>query len=210
MGVGYIPAAHEWNIAAPIELYKWCDRIIFPSTCSNGERGYAGRTLDQWFPGMDENEHKEDLAIYNQHLKQEFGKDAARYLVYRWRKTYRNGIFNAAIMTEHDHLYICEGAFDAIPLLLVGKPNVIAVIGTHIDIQAIPKNVSRVTLAFDADVQNRDPMRKMMGVLSSVGIMPSYCLPSQDGRGKDWSERYRRYGRESLAKPLSGRITIII
>jgi hypothetical protein len=201
LGVAYIPPTWEWNSSPPAELQKWCDRIIFPSICPDGEHGYAGRTLQEWCPGMDENQHKIALTNYNRDMERFLGKEGAKYQVHRWRKTYRNGIFNAAIMTEHTHLYICEGAFDAIALLLAGLPNVVAVIGTQIDIQAIPKNVFDVTLAFDADVQMTGKIGKMMDVLSSIGITANLCSPPTDGRGKDWSERYRLYGKDGL--PIS-------
>src|SRR2546429_1262732 len=120
LGVAYIPPDEEWKSSPPNELRKWCDRIIFPFTCANGERGYLGRSLRFWQTGMDENEHKRILVEHDKQMEEEHGKDAAQYQVRRWRKTYRNGFFNASVMAEHKHLYICEGPFDAIPLLLAG------------------------------------------------------------------------------------------
>lgn len=199
LGVAYIPPAKEWKSPPPYELQKWCDRIIFPFNCSTGERGYIGRALTLWQPGMDENEHKRLLNEHDELMEQEHGKDASRYQIRRWRKTYRSGFFNAATMKDHNHLYICEGPFDAIPLLLAGLVGVVAIAGTHIDIKSIPTNVFDVTLAFDADMQGRAAIDKTTDLLGGAGITPLFLVPPGDGLGKDWSERYRLHGLDGLA-----------
>ena len=198
LGVAYIPPAEEWKSPPPDALRKWCDRIIFPFTTRDGERGYIGRTLHLWQSGMDENEHKQLLVEYDKRMEEEHGKDAAQYQIRRWRKTYRSGFFNASVMTESRLIYICEGPFDVIPLLLAGLSNVVAVAGTHIDSKAIPKNVFDVVLAFDADMHGQSAMERTTDLLAAAGITPDFCSPPDDGNGKDWSERYRRCGVEGL------------
>ena len=89
LGVGYIPPSEEWKKPPPVELKKWCDRVIFPFTTRQGERGYIGRTLILWTPGMDENEHKRLVNEYDTKMEEEYGKNASRYQIRRWRKTYR-------------------------------------------------------------------------------------------------------------------------
>ena len=184
LGVAYIPPAEEWKSPPPDALRKWCDRIIFPFTTRDGERGYIGRTLHLWQPGMDENEHKQFLVEYDKRMEEEHGKDAAQYQIRRWRKTYRSGFFNASAMTESRLIYICEGPFDVIPLLLVGLSNVVAVAGTHIDSKAIPKNVFDVVLAFDADMHGQSAMERTTDLLAASGITPDFCSPPMMGMGR--------------------------
>jgi hypothetical protein len=199
LGVAYIPRACEWKSPPPGELRKWCDRIIFPFTCANGERGYLGRALHLWEPGMDENEHKRVLIEHDKRMEEEQGKDAAGYQIRRWRKTYRSGFFHASEMAASRHLYVCEGPFDVIPLLLSGLSAVVAIAGTHLDVKAIPKTIFEMTLAYDADMQGKDAMAKTVDLLASVGVTSVFCTPPEDGQGKDWSERYRLHGVDGLA-----------
>lgn len=202
LGVGYIPPALEWVKQPPGSVKKWCDRIIFPFITSEGERGFLGRSLRFWHPGMDENEHKQLLSTYNEQLETEHGKDASQYQVKRWVKTYRSGFFNGAEMSQHEHLYICEGPFDALPLIYTGVPGVVAVAGTHIDVKALPKTVFSVTLAFDADMK-KAAIARLNELLAHNGITPTVCAPPADDMGKDWSERYRRHGERGLAPVLA-------
>lgn len=199
LGGGYIPPAEEWKQEPPAALRKWCDRIIFPYRCSNGERGFIGRTLYLWEPGMDESEHKRLLLAYEKHMEEEHQNQAYKYLVRRYEKTYKSGFMNAEVMGQYDHLYITEGPFDAIPLMLAGLPGVVAIAGTHIDVNGIPKNVFDVTLAFDSDMQGKNAIAKTTDLLGGAGITPVFLVPPDDGRGKDWSERYRRCGVDGLS-----------
>jgi hypothetical protein len=198
LGIGYIPRAEEWKRPVPDELRKWCDRIIFPFTCVNGECGYLGRTLQLWQSGMDENEHKQLLIEHDKRMEEEHGEHAENYQVRRWYKTYRSGLFNASAMTESRHLYLCEGPFDAIALLLAGFTEVVAVAGVYIDVNAIPKHIFDVTLAYDADMQGQEAMAKTRDMLAGVGISSVMGTPPEDGKGKDWSERYRLHGEQGL------------
>lgn len=200
LGVGYIPPAEEWKSAPPSQLKHWCDRVIFPFTCAGGERGYIGRSLLLWVPGMDENEHKRLLNEHDERMEQEHGKEAGRYQIRRWRKTYKSGFFNAAILPEFRHVYLCEGPFDALPLLLAGLPTV-AIAGTHIDIGMIKaeKRLYDVTLAFDLDMQGKEAIAKTSDLLRGTGVEVAFVTPPDDQGGKDWSERYRRSGRAGLA-----------
>jgi DNA primase len=148
---------------------------------------------------MDENEHKRAIVKHDDLMQQEYGEKASQYQVQRWRKTYRDGIFHADTMKDHRHLYVCEGPFDAIPLLLEGLTGVVAVAGTHIDVMAIPKHVFDVTLALDADMRSKKVVGEVIDRLAAEGISAVLCVPYLDGDGKDWSERYRRCGRAGLA-----------
>jgi hypothetical protein len=198
-GAAYISPADEWKRKPPFELARWCDRIIFPFLTRDAGRGFIGRTLLLWLPGMDEREHKRLLDEHDRQAEEEHGKDAGRYQIRRWLKTYRSGFFNGQVMSEHRRIHITEGAFDAIPLLLAGLSNTVAVAGTHFDIQAIPKKVLDITLAFDADTQGKAATERTLDTLAGAGIEATFCAPPDDGQGKDWSERYRRAGLAGLA-----------
>jgi hypothetical protein len=196
LGIGYIPPLSEWDGALSIRkgdttvkvsLKKWCDRIIFPYETREGTRGYLGRALHLWMPGLDENEHKK-LLEENE--------------VIRYVKTYKGGYIHKAALTKHKHIYLCEGPFDLIPLLHVGIENALAVAGVEIDVHAIPTSVRSVTLAFDADLK-ADGKGKAIArgceKLGYAGIAFDFLSPPDDGLGKDWSERYRLHGTEGLA-----------
>lgn len=200
LGVGYVPPANEWKKEPPYELRKWCDRIVFPFICRNGERGYVGRALALWQPGMDENEHKRLLDEHDTRMEEEHGDKAARHQIRRWRKTYKSGFFNAGILPEHRHIYLCEGPFDVLPLLLANLPAV-AIIGTHLDIEMIKaeKRLYDVTLAYDLDTQGQALIARTSDLLGGLGVGTAFITPPDDQGGKDWSERYRRSGLAGLA-----------
>jgi Toprim domain-containing protein len=202
LGIAYIPPADKWGSKPLALLSKWCDRLIFPFTTREGERGYLGRTLHLWQPGMDENEHKRVIEVYNDEMEEKHHGEAYKYQVRRWEKTYRSGFFHAEAL-DGEHITIVEGPFDAIPLLAAGINDIAAIAGAYIDIKAIPLNVCAITLAFDADTTGKAATLKVVNELARKGITPRICMPPQDGRGKDWSERYRLHGREGLVPLLA-------
>lgn len=121
----------------------------------------------------------------------------------RWEKTYRSGFFHAEALSTGEHLTITEGPFDALPLLAAGLHDVVAVAGTHIEVEAIPSNILRVTIAFDSDTRGKEATDKLQKALARKGINTLLVPPPDDGKGKDWSERYRRYGLEGIAPILA-------
>lgn len=203
LGIAYIPSVDRWRSKPPDLLRKWCDRLIFPFTTRMGERGYLGRTLHLWQPGMDENEHKRLIETYNTEMEEKYHDEAYKHQVRRWEKTYRSGFFHPEALSG-EHITIVEGPFDAIPLLAAGINDVTAIAGAYIDIQAIPLNVCAITLAFDADTTGQVATTKVIHELARKGITPRVCTPSQDGCGKDWSERYRLHGKIGLVPLLKG------
>jgi hypothetical protein len=96
-------------------IAKWVDRLIFPLWAADGRRGYAGRTLRLWKPGMDENEHKRQL----DECDGQPGKDE-RHKVRRWRKTNPAGWFGVGSKLLAPCVVIVEGAFDRLALLAAG------------------------------------------------------------------------------------------
>jgi Toprim domain-containing protein len=204
LGVGYLPPADLWRTEPPMTLRKWLDRIIFPFKTSDGEIGYLGRTLQLWQEGMDEQEHKRVLDAHNEAIAEEYGKaEGYKQLMRRWEKTYRSGFFHAEVLSMGEHLTITEGPFDALPLLIAGLHDVVAVAGTHIEVEAIPTNILRVTIAFDSDTRGKEATDKLQKALARKGINTLLVPPPDDGKGKDWSERYRRYGQEGIASILA-------
>lgn len=175
-GVGYIPA--DAKLAG--HLAKWRDRLIFPLGSPDG-RGYAGRSLWGWQPGMDENTHKALL---------EASQDAPR----RWEKTYPAGWLSYAALDGATDAVIVEGPVDALALLTAGLRDapVLALVGTAGHAEWLPASVGAVALALDGDGPGRDAARKIAQELTEAGVIVRRCAPPvEDGRGKDWAERWR-------------------
>ena len=191
-GVGYLPAT---LLRAPkvrekrALLQRWAERLLFPLHSPDGQ-GYIGRSLWRWVPGMDENLHKAIL-------------ERPR-MPRRWIKTNPAGWFGY----DPDHLarslILVEGAFDRLALLTAGLPStaVLALAGTAIRLDWFPVQVNTVTLALDADAGGEQATARLIERLEQAGIHAVACPPPQDRWGKDWSERWRTMGPESVL-PLS-------
>ncbi|MFL5653508.1 MAG: toprim domain-containing protein [Ktedonobacteraceae bacterium] len=187
-GVGYLPSA-MLNMPELQEkggiLRRWADRIIFPLTSPAG-KGYIGRSLCHWQPGMDENTHK---SLLDQPKRPR-----------RWIKTNPAGWFGYDI----DHLSAClilvEGAFDRLTLLSAGFPaaGVIALVGTATQADWYPHQVKAVILALDADDGGKEATSRLACRLTQTGICVRLCPPLQDKWGKDWNERWHRIGPQSV------------
>jgi len=184
--VGYIPATLPTKYEA---ITKWCDHLVFPVYHPEHGLQFAGRNLYLWQPGMDENEHKKLLELLE-------GKG-----IRRWRKTHAGGWFNRKSLEGRKDAIFCEGAFDALSLIEAGLPNAIAAVGTELKVEWVPKHLAQIVLAFDGDNSGREKSEKARDELYLRGFDVSICNPPDDDMGKDWSERYRRYGRKGL-KPL--------
>jgi hypothetical protein len=192
-GVGYLSRA-VWE-QAPVSkeqqehLKRWVGRIIFPLG-SPGGLGFIGRTLLKWEPGMDENAHK---ALLDQ-------SGAPR----RWIKTNPAGWFGfdePAYLAEW--VVLVEGSFDRLALLAAGLPAnaVIALVGTAARpswLAQLAPQVRSVVLALDADGGGAVAMERLAGEFRQAGYNVTHCPPPQDQWGKDWSERFRRLGSQSL------------
>ncbi len=122
----------------------------------------------------------------------------------RWIKTNPAGWFGY----DPDHLarslILVEGAFDRLALLTAGLPPtaVLALAGTAIRLDWFPVQVNTVTLALDADAGGEQATARLIERLEQAGIHAVVCPPPQDRWGKDWSERWRTMGPESVL-PLS-------
>jgi DNA primase len=190
-GVVYLPssALRSPDLQAQRGLIeKWVDRLIFPLWAADGRRGYAGRSLRLWKPGMDENEHK--------HLVEEFDKQAGkdeRRKIRRWRKSNPAGYFGVGPKSLTSCIVVAEGAFDRLALLAAGleSSHVIALVGTALQAEVLPLQVQSVVLALDGDESGQKAAQKLRGELQVAGLAAALCVVPQDGQGKDWSERWR-------------------
>jgi DNA primase len=192
-GVGYLSRA-AWD-HAPVSkeqqqlLKRWIGRIIFPLGSPDGQ-GFIGRTLLKWEPGMDENDHKA--------LLDQIG--APR----RWIKTNPAGWFGYDVLRRlAEWVVLVEGGFDRLALLAAGLPAnaVIALVGTAARpawLARCAPQVKSVVLALDADEGGEMAMERLAEQFRRAGFMVMLCPAPCDRWGKDWSERWRRLGPQSI------------
>jgi len=191
-GVSYLSRAIWEQVSEPAAqhlLRRWIGRILFPLHSPFG-LGFIGRTLLKWEPGIDENAHK---ALLDR-------PDAPR----RWIKTNPAGWFGIdALHHVEGPLILVEGGFDRLALLAAGIPaaSVIALVGTAARpswLLWLAPRVKDVVLALDADHGGEEAMARLAGEFRQAGLVVSLCSPPHDRWGKDWSERWRRLGPQSL------------
>jgi len=189
--IGYLSRA-VWE-QAPTEwrslLTRWIGRIVFPLRSPQGQ-GFIGRTLLKWEPGMDENAHK---ALLDR-------PGSPR----RWIKTNPAGWFGLETPELLPQwVVLVEGGFDRLALLAAGFPatSVLALVGTAarpVWLARSAPQVKGVVLALDADDGGQTAMERLAGEFRQAGLAVVLCSPPHDRWGKDWSERWRRIGPQSL------------
>ena len=190
-GVGYLPVSlvnkPEMREMRGL-LRRWVERIIFPLVSPEG-KGYIGRSLWRWQPGMNETQHKEIL-------EQPGGQK-------RWIKTAPAGWFCVEADQLARNVILVEGAFDRLTLLAAGFPvsQVIALVGTAAPCEWFPAHVRSVTLALDADEGGQEAAHRLAEHLVQDGLDVQICAPQYDNLGKDWNERWQHAGRRGL-RPL--------
>ena len=188
-GVGYLPATllnrPEMSKHRSV-LHRWVDRVLFPLYSPDG-RGYIGRSLWQWQPGMNETIHK---ALLERPASPK-----------RWIKTNPAGWFGDESEPRADTIILVEGAFDRLTLLAAGfRPSaVIALVGTAFPLEWLPAGVKTVVLALDGDDGGKEASSRLADQLAQVGIHVLVCSLPQDTSGKDWNERWRHLGQRSVA-----------
>ena len=177
------------SIDQQLLLKRWIGRIIFPLGSPDGQ-GFIGRTLLKWEPGMDENAHKT--------LLDQPGSPR------RWIKTNPAGWFGFdAPACLDEQVVLVEGGFDRLTLLAAGFPAnaVIALVGTAARpawLARYATQVNSVVLALDADEGGEVAMERLAGAFRRAGFAVTCCPPPHDQWGKDWSERWRRLGPQSI------------
>ncbi len=192
-GIGYLSHSTWERAPMPTEqrslLKRWIGRIVFPLGSPDGQ-GFIGRTLLRWEVGMDENEHK---AVLDR-------PGAPR----RWIKTNPAGWFGFEVPNLlAEWVVLVEGGFDRLALLAAGFPanSVIALVGTAARpawlVRSAPQ-VKGVVLALDADDGGKTAMERLAVEFRQADLTVVLCPPPFDQWGKDWNERWRRIGPQSM------------
>ncbi len=187
-GVRYLPPMMVNRLEAQKQrgiLRRWAERILFPLASPAG-KGYIGRSLWHWQPGMDETAHK---LLLDQPRRPR-----------RWIKTNPAGWFGVELEELSSSIILVEGAFDRLTLLGVGfqAADIVALAGTAAQIDWFPAHINSVVLAFDSDEGGKEATSRLADQLIHAGMCIRLCSPPQDGRGKDWNERWRKMGLQSL------------
>jgi hypothetical protein len=188
-GVGYVPSAlldrPEMRKAREL-LRRWVDRLLFPLNSPYG-RGYIGRSLWHWQPGMNETIHKA--------LLERPGSPK------RWIKTNPAGWFGVEFEQLPDTIMLVEGAFDRLTLLAAGlpAPQIVALVGTAVQVEWLPAQVKTVVLALDGDDGGTEASSRLADQLTQAGLRVQVCSMGQNTWGKDWNELWQHLGQQSLA-----------
>jgi hypothetical protein len=172
--IGYIPDT-------PGIAETWCDRLMFPLWSPDGT-GFIGRALWGWRAGMDEQAHKTilDCSADKSHV--------------RWYKTAIAGWYGVPASELAPAVFIVEGALDRLALLAAGcdPEEVIALAGTALNVEWLPRQVERVIIALDSDDAGQARAASLARDMRAYGITSTIALAPHDELGKDASERYRR------------------
>ncbi|MFL5706360.1 MAG: toprim domain-containing protein [Ktedonobacteraceae bacterium] len=188
-GVGYLPSTllsrPEMRKQQSL-LRRWTDRMLFPLNSLDG-RGYIGRSLWHWQPGMNETIHK---ALLERPGSQK-----------RWIKTSPSGWFGVDFEHLANTIMLVEGAFDRLTLLAAGfqSTEIIALVGTAMPVDWLPAHVKTVVLALDGDAGGKEASNRLADQLAQAGVQVQVCPVVQDTWGKDWNERWQHLGQLSLA-----------
>ncbi len=187
-GVGYLAADRVSQCTAAEQrslVRRWAARMLFPLFSPYG-RGYIGRSLWQWRPGMNEQVHKT--------LLEHEGSPR------RWIKTNPAGWFCVPFEQFASSIILVEGAFDRLALLTAGfdPTEVVALAGTALQIDWLPPQVKTIVLALDGDEGGQEATRRLADQLGQEGFNVKVCPPPQDRWGKDWNERWRLVGPQSM------------
>ncbi len=188
-GVRYMPSAlldrPEMRKEREV-LRRWVDRLLFPLNSPFG-RGYIGRSLWPWQPGMDETIHKA--------LLERPGSPK------RWIKTNPAGWFGVECEQLPDTIFLVEGAFDRLTLVAAGlpAPEIVALAGTAMQVEWLPVQVKTVVLALDGDDGGKEASSRLADQLAQAGLCVQVCQFGEDTLGKDWNELWQHLGQQSLA-----------
>ena len=188
-GVGYLPSTlfnrAEMRTKREV-LRRWVDRMLFPLNSPFG-RGYIGRSLWHWQPGMNETIHKA--------LLERPGSPK------RWIKTNPAGWFGVGCEQLPDTIFLVEGAFDRLTLVAAGLPasQIVALVGTALQVEWLPAQVKTVVLALDGDDGGKEATGRLADQLTQAELRVQVCLLGQTTWGKDWNELWQHLGQQSLA-----------
>ena len=185
-GVCYLPATLLNEMPEKRSLLRrWEERILFPLVSPDG-KGYIGRSLWGWRPGMDEKRHKGLL-------------DRAK-TPRRWIKTGPAGWFGEDLDSLPETIIVVEGAFDRLTLLAAGfsAHEVVALAGTAMQAEWLPARTKTVVLALDGDEGGQDATGRLADRLARAGLRVQICSLREDHWGKDWNERWQHLGKRGV------------
>jgi hypothetical protein len=101
------------------------------------------------------------------------------------------GYFNAAALQAGDGpLWVCEGAFDALALLAVGVPRVVAIFGVQGWRWAWVRDVRTLVFALDADTAGQQQWRQLARQAALRGKRVAVLPPAAYGGHKDVNEAW--------------------
>ena len=67
-----------------------------------------------------------------------------------------------------------------------------ALVGTALQVEALPLSVQSVVLALDGDESGQKATQKLADDIEAAGLAVTLCPVPDATYGKDWSERWRR------------------
>ncbi|WP_323847735.1 MAG: DNA primase [Phytoplasma sp.] len=146
------------------------NRLIFPLTNTEGKIvGFCGRLFSE-----NHEEIKQPKYLFNSQLKKE-------HLLYRFFEHQR-------YVQEKKELILCEGFFDVIAFYKIGIKNVIATLGTYLNLVqviSLKKITKKVIIALDSDNAGKEAIEYMALLLNKnkfrvyVLILPSDSDPDE-------------------------------
>jgi hypothetical protein len=192
LGLAYIPTVKELpEIAEEKTLAPWRGRILFPLDGPRSARGYAGRSLWKWEPGMTAEQHKKLLEVD--------GKNR----VPRYYKTRQQAFYGYDLACQVRTLVCVEGEFDAasIRLALADRPDIAAVaFGKNFSARLIPANVLNVLLALDGDQAGLEAIERQAEELEARGVAVEIARPP----AKDWNDYHQVAGLDAIRAAIAG------
>lgn len=195
LGMGYIPTRQEIGSDQGKQIAAWRGRIVFPLSGPAGARGYAGRSLWKWKPGMSAEQHK---ALFDAWNEQHPDKPMRRHF-----KTLQAAYYGYDLACKAHTLVAVEGEFDAASVrLALGEIPGLAVcaFGKHFSPRLVPLNVLHVILALDGDLTDKEIARQAEE-LHRNGLKVEIVHPPA---GKDWNECHQLAGLDAIRAAIVG------
>lgn len=190
LGMGYIPSRQEIDSdQAGEQIAVWRQRILFPLSGPAGVRGYAGRSLWLWKPGMTAEQHKALLEVE--------GKNR----IPRHYKTRQQAFYGYEEACQAHTLVVVEGEFDAasVRLALSDLPDIaVCAFGKNFSPRLVPANVLSIILALDVDVSSEE-LNRHFEELDARGLEVDIALPPE---GKDWNECHQLAGLAAIREEI--------
>ena len=187
-GIGYLPPGAAQHYGEPC-LQRWEDRLLFPlvSHDANKQGGFTGRLISGWQCHWDEAAHKAVL--------QQAGNQP-------WVVTLVTGWFWVSQPHKVGVLVLVHGPFDRLALLEAGfEPAEVAAVAPQGFLPQLenwlPHPVPALLVALAGDQPGQEIVSRLRRQLRFHNVAVEHCFRAQH-QGRDWSERWRRYGADGL------------